>query len=99
MPMTLTEFDKIRKYLPDETQIEIVGEPPKTEPDDDEVWAVELCSWGNHDGRFNVMCKHCGDIFGQDIPRRQWNAMTVTYEHKACPKCGRVFIKKGDIKR
>lgn len=95
--MKLKEFDAIRKYLPDDTEIEIKVE--QTEPGIDEVWAVELCSWSNDDGPFSVVCAACGNLFPLGIPPRQRTAMTLTYEHKACPKCGRKFIKKGDIRR
>lgn len=95
--MKLKEFDAIRRFLPDDAEIEIKTE--QTEPGPDEVWAVELYSWGNHDGRFNVMCAACGDILGQDIPAKQRAAMTQTYYHKPCPKCGRKFIKEGDIRK
>lgn len=97
--MTLKEFDRIRPYLPDTVQVEVIGEMIQTEPADDEVWAVSLCSWGNHDGRFNVMCAKCGDVLGQDIPRTLWAEMKASYEHKPCPKCGKTFIKRKEIKR
>lgn len=97
--MTLTEFDKIRPYLPDTVTVELGGEPPQLAPKADEVWAVELCSWGNHDGRFNVMCAACGDVGGGDIKAHLWNTMAATYQHKPCPKCGKTFIKRKDIRR
>lgn len=95
--MTLAEFDKVRPYLPDDTEIELKSVSPAG-PGSDEVWAVSICSWGNHDGRFNVMCAACGDIVGHDIPAALKSQMRDTYEHKACPKCGRKFIKKKELK-
>lgn len=95
--MKLKEFDAIRKYPPNDTEIEIKTE--QTEPGIDEVWAVELRSWGDDDTPFGVVCAACGNLFPLGIPPRRRVAMTLTYEHKTCPKCGRNFIKKGDIRR
>lgn len=97
--MKLKEFDLIRQYLPEDTEIEIVRTSEKTIPDPDEVWAIDLCSWGNHDGRFNVMCVACGDVLGQDFPKSLRQKMAASYLHKPCPKCGKTFIKRGEIKR
>lgn len=98
--MTLREFDNIRQYLPDDVQIEIISAAPQQlAPKSDEVWAIELYDWGNHDGRFNVMCAACGDVVGQDLPAGLRQEFTRNYYHKPCPKCGKTFIRKGDIKR
>lgn len=98
--MKLSEFDQIRPFLPPDTEVTIVNATPIQEtPKADEVWAVELCSWGNHDGRFNVMCAACGDIIGHDIPASLESTYIRSHYHKPCPKCGKTFIKKGDIRR
>lgn len=95
--MTLAEFDAIRQYLPPETEVTIVTESTRG-PGTDEEWAIWDCSWGNHDGRFNVMCRACG-WSTPDIPARMKEETLKTYLHKPCPKCGRRIIKKEDIKK
>lgn len=96
--MKLAEFDSIRPFLPPDTEVTIIT-TQKTEPNDDEYWAVEVYDWGNHDGRFNVMCAACGDLFGYDIPRQFRAKYEEANVHKPCPKCGRTFIKKEEIKK
>lgn len=95
--MKLKEFDLIRKYLPDDTEITI-NSVPKTEPAEDEMWAIWDCNWGNHDGRFNVLCRACGWMT-PDIPARQLAETRATYLHKPCPKCGKTFVRKDEIKK
>lgn len=96
--MTLAEFDAIRQYLPDDTEVILkTVTPPITGPKPDEDWAIELCNFGNHDGRFNVVCHACGNI-SKDYHRAAWKEMTAAYIHKPCPMCGKLFYKKGQRK-
>lgn len=98
--MKLSEFDQVRPFLPPDTEVTIISTTPVQEtPQADEVWAIELYDWGNHDGRFNVMCAACGDVIGQDLPAGLRQEFTRNYYHKPCPKCGKTFIRKGDIRR
>ena len=97
--MTLAEFDAIRQYLPDDTEVILKTiTPPYTGPGPGEDWAVWLCNFGNHDGRFNVLCHACG-YNSEDYPRHLWNEMQKTYLHKPCPQCGKTFYKKGTKKK
>lgn len=71
--MKLSEFDQIRKFLPDDFEIELKGVVPTPK------FIKE--TWGNHDGRYNMRCEACGYITG-DIPRNQLPPII-------CPKCGK----------
>lgn len=83
--MKLSEFDKIRKYLPDDVEVTINGTADEymVHPVTHQKVLRKLLEkqeWGNHDGRYNAHCPVCnwtsGDIRAQDpMP---------TY----CPKCG-----------
>lgn len=67
--MTLTEFDAIRQYLPDDTELLIVK--PKKRSNAPRRTLIEE-HWGNHDGRYNMKCIQCGwsseDIFPGQFP-------------------------------
>ena len=96
--MTLKEFDQIRPFLPDETEVTIntgIG-PGQSIPAKGQDWAIELATWGNHDGRFNIHCLAC-NWFSDDIPAKMWEDTEKAYLHKPCPKCGAKFytIKQG----
>lgn len=83
--MKLSEFDKIRKYLPDDVEITINGntEECMTHPITKQKVSrkpLEKQTWGNHDGRYTVFCPVCGWISGdiranEPMPTR-------------CPNCG-----------
>lgn len=96
--MTLAEFDAIRQYLPPETEVilKTVADPWTLPPGED--WALWTCSFGNHDGRFNVMCHACGWT-SDDIPARDRAETEKMFLHQACPKCGKKTYKKGTKKK
>lgn len=72
--MTLAEFDKIRPFLPDDTEVTVeVGQKTHGVP-------LERQEWGNHDGRYNAHCPACGWT-SEDIPAR-------SPMPRFCPKCG-----------
>lgn len=77
--MTLKEFDQIRPYLKDDVTITI-GEPkPKT--------TLIKQTWGNHDGRYNMLCKACGWVSRDIHPGRD-------QEPKYCPQCRGEGVKE-----
>lgn len=55
--MTLEDFDKVRPYLKDNVEIELV-----------QAYRLVPKYWGNHDGRWNVECEACGWM-SEDIPK------------------------------
>ena len=83
--MKLSEFDHIRKYLPDDVEITINGNTEEciTHPITKQKVSrkpLEKQTWGNHDGRYNAYCPVCGWISGdiranEPMPTR-------------CPNCG-----------
>lgn len=92
--MTLKEFDQIRPFLPEGTEVTIstgIG-PGQSIPCVGEDWAIEIATWGNHDGRFNVHCQNCG-WYSEDIPARLRGDTEKAYLKKPCPKCGAKFYK------
>lgn len=73
--MKLSEFDKIRPFLKNDVEVEIVGmdnSPPKT---------LIKQTWGNHDGRYNMLCTVCGWTSRDIFPGRN------DEEPKFCPRC------------
>lgn len=80
--MTLEEFDKLRPYLKDDVEVELVVKEGKASSP-----AMHIEEWGNHDGRFNIAC-HCCDYRSADMPLRQKSAMVEAVKTMACPKCG-----------
>lgn len=93
--MTLKEFDKVRPYLPENTQIEIsLPDADQDKPAIGQGWAIELADWGNHDGRFNIHCQAC-DWYSNDIPRHLRAETSIAYLRKPCPKCGAKFYNIG----
>lgn len=86
--MTLKEFDNIRPYLPDNTEITI-NTSPKFEP------AITLEFWGNHDGRFNLKCRNCG-WRSDDIKAGGRAAMEAAAKEMKCPSCGAKYWIQGD---
>lgn len=85
--MKLSEFDKIRPFLPDYVQIIVVDSKEEVDMMIHPVTKqkvqrkpLEKQTWGNHDGRYNAHCPICGWTSG-DIPARD---PMPTY----CPNCG-----------
>lgn len=87
--MKLSEFMSIMQYLPPDTDITINA--PKDE-DTSLEFAVYICTWGNHDGRFNVMCHACG-YHSDDIPARLRKETEKNVIGKPCPKCGKIYYR------
>lgn len=73
--MKLSEFDKIRPFLPDDTEVTV-----NPGMDNSKSKPLEKITWGNHDGRYNAKCPVCGWM-SDDIPARQ---PMPSY----CPQCG-----------
>lgn len=83
--MKLSEFDKIRKYLPDDVEITINGTANEymTHPMTKQKVlrrSLEKQECGDHYGRYTVFCPVCGWISGdiranEPMPTR-------------CPNCG-----------
>lgn len=84
--MKLIEFAEIMKYLPGDTEVEIVTKNQKQMKP-----AMMIEEWGNHDGRFNLKCRSCG-YRTSDIPRDQKAAMVNAVKTMACPRCGTVTM-------
>lgn len=92
--MTLKEFDQIRPYLPEDTEVTVSSIHPTEQenPKPDEKWTMEIIDWGNHDGRFNIHCCACG-WYSNDIPAGEKGVYKKMYLRKPCPKCGKKFFK------
>lgn len=80
--MKLSEFDKIRQYLPDDMEIflEEAIYPAKEDKPPIPHHTLKPEYWGNHDGRYNARCTACGwrsDDIRADKPMPDY-----------CPKCG-----------
>ena len=80
--MTLEEFDKLRPYLKDGVEVELVVKDDKASSS-----AMFIEEWGNHDGRFNIAC-HCCDYRSKVIFPGAKSAMIEAIRTMACPKCG-----------
>ena len=59
--MTLKEFDMIRPFLKDDANIEIeIKKICDTNKAIVPIAKLKREYWGNHDGRYNMLCSNCG---------------------------------------
>lgn len=74
--MTLAEFDKVRPFLPPDTEVSLdLGDDVRRR-----AVPLEKQTWGNHDGRYNAHCHVCGWT-SDDIP-------ASSPMPRFCPNCG-----------